>query len=151
MQQPIPVERLVKCKMQYVPHSCLSFNEKIHQTFIIRDNLEFLQWLKRFWDSNYGGHAYDAVGRRKGVPMEPPATVAPLSTPISAAALSVAGGRAGGRTPVGGFRSGSAQSNEAVSQLQAQVKELTTHLEGLEKERDFYFEKVCKLKKKHDC
>ena len=79
--------------------------------------------------------------------MEPPATVAPLSTPISAAALSVAGGRAGGRTPVGG-RSGSAQSNEAVLQLQAQVKELSTHLEGLEKERDFYFEKVCELQKK---
>jgi len=122
IDKPIPVERLVKCKMQ--------------------DNLEFLQWMKRFWDSNYGGQAYDAVGRRKGVPMEPPATVAPLSTPISAAALSVAGGRAGGRTPVGGFRSGSAQSNEAVSQLQAQVKELSTHLEGLEKERDFYFEKL---------
>lgn len=104
--------------------------------------MEFLQWLKRFWDSNYGGQAYDAVGRRKGVPMDPPVTLAPLSTPISG----VAGGRAGGRTPVGGFRSGSAQSNEAVSQLQAQVKELSTHLEGLEKERDFYFEKVCKLK-----
>ena len=112
--------------------------------------MEFLQWMKRFWDSNYGGQPYDAVGRRKGAPMEPPATVAPLSTPISAAALSVAAsGRAGGRTPVGSYRSGSAQSNEAVSQLQAQVKELSTHLEGLEKERDFYFEKVCKLK--DDC
>ena len=123
---------------------CYTIHEKIHETFNRRDNLEFLQWLKRFWDSNYGGQAYDAVGRRRGVSMDPPATVAPLSTPISAAALSVAGGRAGGRTPVGGFRSGSAQSNEAVSQLQAQVKELSSHLEGLEKERDFYFEKVCK-------
>ena len=102
--------------------------------------MEFLQWLKRFWDSNYGGQAYDAVGRRKGVPMDP-VTVAPLS---AATGLGVTG-RAGGRTPVGGFRSGSAQSNEAVSQLQAQVKELSSHLEGLEKERDFYFEKVCKL------
>ena len=92
--------------------------------------------MKRFWDSNYGGRPYDAVGRRKGAPMEPPATVAPIS------ALCAAGGRAGGRTPVGGFRSGSSQSNEAVSQLQAPVKELSTHLEGHEKERDFYFEKV---------
>lgn len=33
-------------------------------------------------------------------------------------------------------------SNEAVQHLQTQVKELSTHLEGLEKERDFYFEKV---------
>ena len=96
--------------------------------------------MKRFWDSNYGGQAYDAIGRRKGAAMEPPATVAPLSTPSSA--LGVGGGRAGGRTPVGGFRSGSSQSNEAVSQLQAQVRELSTHMEGLEKERDFYFAKV---------
>ena len=130
--------------MYSTPTCCFTIHEKIHETFNRRDNLEFLQWLKRFWDSNYGGQAYDAVGRRRGVSMDPPATVAPLSTPISAAALSVAGGRAGGRTPVGGFRSGSAQSNEAVSQLQAQVKELSSHLEGLEKERDFYFEKVCK-------
>lgn len=48
----------------------------------------------------------------------------------------------GGKTPVGGYRSGSAQPNEAVQLLQAQVKELSAHLEGLEKERDFYFEKV---------
>ena len=26
-----------------------------------RDNLEFLQWIKRFWDSNFGGDGYDAV------------------------------------------------------------------------------------------
>ena len=29
--------------------------------------------------------------------------------------------------------------------LQAQLKEMSTHLEGLEKERDFYFAKVCIL------
>ena len=100
--------------------------------------------MKRFWDTNYGGQSYDAIGRRKGATIEPPATVAPISTHV----LGVTGGRAGVRTPIGGFRSGSAQSNEAVSQLQAQVKELSTHLEGLEKERDFYFEKVCKNNKK---
>ncbi|KAF9523143.1 microtubule binding protein [Crepidotus variabilis] len=122
IDKPIPVEKLVKCKMQ--------------------DNLEFLQWMKRFWDANYGGHVYDPVARRKGAPMEPPATVAPISSSGSTrAALSAGGGlRSGGRTPVGG-RAGSAQP-EAVQQLQAQVKELSTHLEGLEKERDFYFEKL---------
>ena len=51
-------------------------------------------------------------------------------------------GRSGGRTPIGGHRAGSAQPNEAVQQLQTQVRELSSHLEGLEKERDFYFEKV---------
>lgn len=31
-----------------------------------QDNLEFLQWLKRYHDLNYNGEPYDAVGRRKG-------------------------------------------------------------------------------------
>lgn len=30
------------------------------------DNLEFLQWMKRYFDINYSGEPYDAVGRRKG-------------------------------------------------------------------------------------
>ncbi|TFK22931.1 hypothetical protein FA15DRAFT_671027 [Coprinopsis marcescibilis] len=118
IDKPIPVERLVKCKMQ--------------------DNLEFMQWIKRFWDANYGGQGYDAVARRKGAALDAPATIAPVPTSRSTAAV----GRAGGRTPLGGFRSGSAQPNEAVQQLQAQVGELTGQLEGLEKERDFYFEKL---------
>ncbi|KAF8920348.1 calponin homology domain-containing protein [Mucidula mucida] len=120
IDKPIPVEKLVKCKMQ--------------------DNLEFLQWIKRFWDSNYGGGAYDAVARRKGAPADPPATVAPLSA--GKANLGVGAGRAGGRTPISGHRSASTQPNEAVQLLQTQVKDLSAHLEGLEKERDFYFEKL---------
>lgn len=104
--------------------------------------------MRRFWDSNYGGQPYDAVARRKGVPMEPPATVAPLPTARSnPSGLAAAGARAGGRTPIGGHRAGSAQP-EVVLQLQTQIKEMSTHLEGLEKERDFYFEKVgLRLKK----
>ncbi|KAG6914597.1 hypothetical protein DXG01_016431 [Tephrocybe rancida] len=123
IDKPIPVDKLVKCKMQ--------------------DNLEFLQWMKRFWDQNYGGQGYDPVGRREGAIADPPATVAPLSTARSGSSnLAVGGARTGGKTPIGGHRSGSAQSNEAVQLLQNQVKELSTHLEGLEKERDFYFEKL---------
>jgi RP/EB family microtubule-associated protein len=121
IDRPIPVEKLVKCKMQ--------------------DNLEFLQWMKRFWDANYGGHPYDPVARRKGVPMEAPATVAPLAPARSnPSGLNVGAVRSGGRTPIGG-RAGSTQP-EAVQQLHAQVKDLSNHLEGLEKERDFYFEKL---------
>ncbi|KAF5362740.1 hypothetical protein D9758_011710 [Tetrapyrgos nigripes] len=52
IDKPIQIERLVKCRMQ--------------------DNLEFLQWMKRFWDQNYreseiGG--YDAISRRGGAAM----------------------------------------------------------------------------------
>jgi RP/EB family microtubule-associated protein len=107
-----------------------------------RDNLEFLQWMKRFWDSNYPGGGYDAVARRRGAPTDTPATIAPLVPARSAGNLAV-GARAGGKTPVGGYRAGSAQPSEAVQNLQAQVREMSTHLEGLEKERDFYFAKVC--------
>ncbi|KAG5463090.1 MAG: calponin homology domain-containing protein [Olpidium bornovanus] len=41
----VPVERLIQCKFQ--------------------DNLEFLQWIKKYWDTYYQGGAYDAVARRK--------------------------------------------------------------------------------------
>jgi RP/EB family microtubule-associated protein len=111
-----------------------------------RDNLEFLQWMKRFWDSNYGGQGYDAVGRRRGAPTDTPATIAPLASGRSSGSNTLAvGARAGGKTPVGGHRAGSAQSHEAVQNLQAQLREMSTHLEGLEKERDFYFSKVCSM------
>ena len=42
----IDVDKLIKAKYQ--------------------DNLEFLQWMKRYYDINYNGEPYDAVGRRKG-------------------------------------------------------------------------------------
>ncbi|KAF5380791.1 hypothetical protein D9757_007137 [Collybiopsis confluens] len=123
IDKPITIEKLVKCKMQ--------------------DNLEFLQWIKRFWDQNYGGQGYDPVARRKGAPTDSPATIAPLAAGGGrTAGLNVGGTRAGGRTPISGHRSGSTQPNEAVQLLQAQVKEMSVHLEGLEKERDFYFEKL---------
>ncbi|KAF7371207.1 Microtubule binding protein [Mycena sanguinolenta] len=123
IDKPIPVEKLVKCKMQ--------------------DNLEFLQWMKRFWDANYGGGEYDAVARRKGAPADPPATLAPVAAGGPRAAPSAAGARAGGRTPVSGHRAGTPHANDAAVQaLNGQVRELSSHLEGLEKERDFYFEKL---------
>ncbi|KAJ7051780.1 calponin homology domain-containing protein [Mycena amicta] len=126
IDKPIPVEKLVKCKMQ--------------------DNLEFLQWLKRFWEANYPGGEYDAVARRKGAAAEPPATLAPVGRSMGAggaggtrAASST--GRAATRTPVSGHRSGT-PNDATINALNAQVRELTGHIEGLEKERDFYFEKL---------
>ena len=60
--QPIPVDRLVKCKMQ--------------------DNLEFLQWARKYWDQTYSGQEYNASARRKGAPAEPPSTIAPLGPSV---------------------------------------------------------------------
>ncbi|KAJ7842442.1 calponin homology domain-containing protein [Mycena olivaceomarginata] len=122
IDKPIPVEKLVKCKMQ--------------------DNLEFLQWLKHFWDANYGGGEYDAVARRKGAPADPPATLAPIAAPGPARSTHAAApARAGGRTPISAHRSGT-PNDTAVQALNGRVHELSQHLEGLEKERDFYFEKL---------
>jgi microtubule-associated protein, RP/EB family len=100
--------------------------------------------MKRFWEANYGGQPYDPVARRKGAPTDTPATIAPVpsaSAPSAARGLGPGSVRSGGKTPVGGHRSPSAQP-ELVSALQAQIKDLSGHLEGLEKERDFYFAKV---------
>lgn len=42
-----------------------------------QDNLEFMQWVKRYWEQYFPGGDYDAVGRRKGggAPAKSPAAV----------------------------------------------------------------------------
>lgn len=44
---------------------------------------------------------------------------------------------------MGGPRAGSSMASQReVEDLRAQIAEMSAHLEGLEKERDFYFSKV---------
>lgn len=124
IDKPIPIERLTKCKMQ--------------------DNLEFCQWIKRFWDQNFASEEYDPVARRKGVPVET-ATMAPVNRALHPAAAGAARGAGGRRTPSSGLRSGSSAagySKDFVENLQTQLKESIAQAEGLEKERDFYFAKL---------
>lgn len=108
----------------------------------MQDNLEFVQWLKRFWDQNYAGQQYDAVARRKGQAGDPPATIAPVgaTTSRSASATLHTAHAPRGKTPVGGTRV--TQTNVELLALQTHVAEMTTQMEGLEKERDFYFAKL---------
>jgi len=119
IDRPIHIERLVKCKMQ--------------------DNLEFLQWTKRFWDQNYPGGDYDALSRRKGAPAVIGGTPKePIRSNVGANAAKrgttpTVGGAARTRTPLGGGGSAHLQSENA------QLKESVA---GLEKERDFYFSKL---------
>lgn len=47
----------------------------------MQDNLEFLQWLKKFWDRNFPGDVYDAVARR-GAANEPAAANRSTNTPV---------------------------------------------------------------------
>ncbi|KAK4457125.1 putative microtubule-associated protein rp eb family member 1 protein [Cladorrhinum samala] len=117
VERSIPVESLVKCKMQ--------------------DNLEFLQWTKKFWDQYYPGGEYDAVARRKGaaVPAGGAAAVAPR---VTAAAR-----RPGGTTPTTGPRVGAkAAPGPATAALQQENATLKETVVGLERERDFYFSKL---------
>ena len=114
----IEVEKLIKGKYQ--------------------DNLEFTQWMKRFVDLNGRGGEYNAIERRRGAktpwdsgdrkampaakPRNPPPKPAPRVTKPAA--------------PAGREDSGK------VSELTAQVTELTMATDTLEKERDFYFGKL---------
>lgn len=134
IDKPIPVDRLIRCKMQ--------------------DNLEFCQWLKKFWDSQFSGEPYDAEGRRAGVSAAPPPlvgavsvgaarTTAPARQPVrSAPAARAAPAVATRRVPVGSVGVRAAVPNETIQALTAQMDEMKVSVDSLEKERDFYFAKL---------
>merc|ERR1719474_2485691 len=131
----VSVDRLVKGKFQ--------------------DNFEFLQWFKKFFDANYGGQEYDALemrgGEEVGSANKPPrggGMAAPRSTNSgmpkrSPAARPAVSSRPAAR-PMGGG-GGGGMSGEALAQIEdlnTQVMEMKLTIEGLEKERDFYFGKL---------
>ncbi len=115
MDKPIPVEALVKCKMQ--------------------DNLEFLQWTKRFWEQYFPGGDYDAVARRKGTNVPPASAMAPRAAPAVSAPRR-------GTTPTTGPRVAKAGGGTASAALQQENSTLKETVTGLERERDFYFSKL---------
>lgn len=127
----VPVDKLIKGKFQ--------------------DNFEFLQWFKKFFDANYGGQEYDALGARqgehlggKGGGLRKPA--APTMRPAAPIRQAPAVGsrqtpsRIASR-PAVNSRS-PAGSNAQVEELSSQLMDLRLTVTGLEKERDFYFGKL---------
>lgn len=145
IDKPIPVDRLIRCKMQ--------------------DNLEFCQWLKKFWDSQFSGDVYEAEARRAGVVAVPPPLVGavsvgaartaqsrpvPRAAPTAATAATAAGRTAARTAPtaaaagrkVPGARSGAPVPNETIQALTLQMDEMKVSVDSLEKERDFYFAKL---------
>ncbi|KAJ1979809.1 microtubule integrity protein mal3 [Dimargaris verticillata] len=139
-QQPLPVERLIKMRFQ--------------------DNFEFLQWLKRFWETYCPGGQYDAVGRRRGQSVDVGGAVRPGSAarvpsagmtrrvgdrPASRTLRNGPGARAPSATGSAGSRGGLAGDAKAagmVQELTREVAELKETIIGIEKERDFYFDKL---------
>ncbi|KAG6018174.1 hypothetical protein E4U43_007257 [Claviceps pusilla] len=118
IDKPIPVEALIKCKMQ--------------------DNLEFLQWTKKFWDLNFPDHDYDAVARRKGGAL--PASGAGAAPPR--APTSTGGARRGGAAAAAPRVAKAAGVGPGSAALQQENNTLKETVVGLERERDFYFSKL---------
>lgn len=119
VDKPIPVQQLSKCRMQ--------------------DNLEFLQWTKRYWDQHYPGGDYDAVARRKasGAP--------PASAGSRSGATSQSSARRGVTPTAAAVRprvAAAGASSAATAALQQEVATQKEAIGGLEKERDFYFAKL---------
>ena len=128
----IEVEKLVKAKYQ--------------------DNLEFLQWMKRYFDLNYNGEPYDALERRKGqnlyyigIGNKPQPTGKSGSSGIAKkssykpsapkATKSLSGpGVAGGAS--------AGANGKKVQELSNELAEVKLTADTLEKERDFYFGKL---------
>ena len=97
----------------------------------VQDNLEFLQWCKRFWDLNAPEEYYDAVHRRRIRASRLGRTYKTLSTKSS-----VASGHSLGSVP---------HSEAGVVHLKRQNAEFVIRLQQLEKERDFYFGKLLNI------
>merc|ERR1719411_59247 len=130
----IPVDKLVKGRFQ--------------------DNFEFVQWFKKFFDANYGGQEYDALAMRGGEQVgssskpkpgggRPAMSSMPKRAPAGSRAAPPAraaptGGRPAGRATNGAGGASAAQ----VEELNSQIMEMKLTVEGLEKERDFYFAKL---------
>jgi RP/EB family microtubule-associated protein len=146
VEKVIPVDKLVKGRFQ--------------------DNFEFVQWFKKFFDANYKGDPYDAIEARGGVPLGSPGMagkpmhrVAPSTTSQIASRTkpSPAMGRntnmnsgvgmvrpqpSAVRTSPSNISNRSPIDSSQIEILSAQLAETKLNLEGLEKERDFYFGKL---------
>ncbi|KAB8257743.1 calponin homology domain-containing protein [Aspergillus pseudonomiae] len=118
VDKPVPVQQLTKCRMQ--------------------DNLEFLQWTKRYWDQHFPGGDYDAVARRKASGAPP----APASGSRSGAASAGATRRGATPTTAAARPRVAAAGGPNVSALQQEIATQKEAIAGLEKERDFYFAKL---------
>jgi RP/EB family microtubule-associated protein len=96
-----------------------------------QDNLELLQWMKRFFDTNYNHQPYDAAERRKGASITP-------SGPSPKARRAPAHDRRHPE-PAAVRQKPAGQAKAAPSK---ELEDLRLKADTLEKERDFYFSKL---------
>uniref|UniRef100_A0A8C7RW31 Microtubule-associated protein RP/EB family member 1 n=1 Tax=Oncorhynchus mykiss TaxID=8022 RepID=A0A8C7RW31_ONCMY len=117
----IPVERLVKGRFQ--------------------DNFEFIQWFKKFFDANYDGKEYDPVATRQGQEGAPSPNPGPQRTSPTATKTFHASPRPIQSAPIRRAKPTRASDAE-ILELNQQMLDLKLTVDGLEKERDFYFSKL---------
>jgi len=147
----IPVEKLVKGRFQ--------------------DNFEFLQWFKKFFDANYDGHEYDPIAERGGLPLtvnegkvvntvkptlrpapksvEPARQMAPVATKTIQSNYNKPTPKSVSTTSSKSSLNNGSANNTVTAELQQEnlrmineMNEIKSTLDGLEKERDFYFGKL---------
>ncbi|XP_040210098.1 microtubule-associated protein RP/EB family member 2 isoform X3 [Rana temporaria] len=138
----IPVEKLVKGRFQ--------------------DNLDFIQWFKKFFDANYDGKEYDPMEARQGQDALPPPDPGEqifnlpkkphhANSPTAGAARSSPIAKPGSTSsrPSSAKKAAPSSSGKSDKDLETQVVHLNEQvhslkltLEGVEKERDFYFGKL---------
>lgn len=117
------------------------------------DNLEFLQWLKRYCDSINGGimnENYDPVERRRKGGKDPaPKAFKKNSKSLQANNVLNSGAGEVGVMKTSGFKQGSGHSpvdgtdySEEIQALSKEITDLKLSVDLLEKERDFYFGKL---------
>ncbi|EKX41328.1 hypothetical protein GUITHDRAFT_159896 [Guillardia theta CCMP2712] len=115
------------------------------------DNLEFLQWIKRYFDMHYGGQEYNPVERRGGLTMKEntganplaskPATKTVKSAPMRVVRDAPSSSRPTSANPASAAPKKTADG-EQVQQLNEELTSLKLTVAELEKERDFYFGKL---------
>ncbi|XP_010242427.1 PREDICTED: microtubule-associated protein RP/EB family member 1A [Nelumbo nucifera] len=120
------------------------------------DNLEFLQWLKRYCDSVNGGimnENYNPVERRcKGGKERNPKGSHKVSKSLQVNSLANNAGLGNGTGSKTGPKQGKSGSVPAVAnsareiqELSDQIMDLKLSVDHLEKERDFYFSKLLEI------
>lgn len=134
-----------------------------------QDNLEMLQWIKTYFDRNFQGADYDAPARRAGTSLPdwakcsedqphaayaPPSRGAPRSSTASGSSAGPRGAApragVGSRGPVLAPRGTASAVPQAEfdglrdehEKLRDEVVDLKITVDGLETERDFYFQKL---------
>ncbi|KAI8843685.1 microtubule binding protein, partial [Chytridium lagenaria] len=124
IEKNIPIDKLIKCRYN--------------------DNLEFLQWMKKYWDAFYPGGGYDATARRAIKERKDAKKSASLFHPRPTSQQSLQSSTQSLRGRVPGLARPTSASVEVdiVDGLTKKMADLQLVADTLERERNFYYLKL---------